>query len=242
MLEVNVGSFEGVRLAGERLLDPEKGVWGITTPEGKILQYRFPLEDADRAWTPETALAYILKRDADIVLQSFVGYELGAAPRPEDVLPPERLRALSAVDTAPQFGSLRIKYGTGSRNQHFDRRFFERAGPKFEGRPFFFNHSDLTEFGRATPVGSIVKFLGAAPEGADFAYYLSASEGALRQKIRESVALGDLGYIRGVSIEGIPSQNDYVERDGIKYFHDLSHPTGIAIVGLEGLQGSRITS
>jgi hypothetical protein len=154
------------------------------------------------------------------------------------------MTALKKVDADPFFGTVRIKYGEGSNKQVFDKGFFEKAGAKFEGKPFLFNHSDLVEFGKATPIGSVVKFLGASDEGADFAYYVSAAEAKLRQKIKESLALGDNGFVKKVSIEGIPQKGDYSvdEKTGLKHFKDLAYPTGIAIINLEGLAGSQIIS
>lgn len=232
---IAVSSFEGVRFAEKKVIDPRKDIHAIVTTDGRILQYDFPSE----TWTVENALAYILKKDAEIICQSFLPCSVIQNEIP-NLLPQDRYEALKQVDPNPYFGVLRVNYGLGSNNQHFDEGFFQKAGHKFETKPFLWNHSDLSEFGKAKPIGSIVKFMGTRPEGAEFAYYLSASEDSLRQKFRESKALGDFGFIKKVSIEGIPSRSDYTEKEGVKHFHDLTYPTGIAVVLMEGLKGSQI--
>lgn len=218
----------------------KQGVQGIVTGS-ELIGYRFDMSDQDTKWTmqsisdfinskPEKRFSTVLSGEiTEMVTQSY--------------LPEETMSKLSAVDPSPFFVPLRITYGIGSNKQSFDKAFFEKAGHKFEGTSFLYNHSDMGEFGKAIPIGSIVKFAGADESGASFIAYVSAAEGTLRQKIKESQALGNLGFVRKVSIEGIPSESDYtVERKtGIKHFHDLAMPTGIAIVNVEGLRGSAIT-
>lgn len=247
-LDVRVDSFEGASQVEISMLDPLKSVY-IVTPVGedRILQYMFDLEDQEANWTWETALKYIDKHDKGNVMQSILNGGIdNEDPVIQDYaqhLTPEKLEKLKKVDSDPFFVKLRITYGLGSNKQFFDEKFFQKAGAKFEGTPLFLNHSGLVEFGKGIPIGSVVKFLGTSPDGADFLSYVSASEGTLRQKIRESLALGDLGYIRKISMEGIPGKGDYRmdKKTGVKYYNDLANPTGIAIVNKEGLKNSQIT-
>lgn len=239
-LDITIDSLEGIERVEIKQADKQKGV-SIVLNGDKIIQYQFDLLN-EAGWTEETALGYIKKREEE-VMQSELSCDLSLMDiKQASFLPEDKLNALKSVDPNPYFGVLKVKYGEGSNKQYFDKAFFQKAGAKFEGKTFFLNHSDLTEFGKATPIGSIVKFLGVQDDGAEYAFYISAAEGVLRQKLRESKALGDLGFVKKVSIEGIPKKGDYTidEKTGIKYFQDLAYPSGIAIVNLEGLKGSQI--
>ena len=238
---LQVDSMNGVERVDVKKIDTEKGV-SVVLDGTKILQYIFDLTN-EAKWTEETALKYVQVRAVENVMQSKVSAEMDMIDIVnQSYLSEETMSNLKAVDPDPYFVELRINYGVGSNKQHFDRPFFEKAGAKFEGKPFLYNHSDISEFGSGIPIGSIVKFLGAEDSFARFGAYVSASEGTLRQKIKESRALGQKGYVKEVSIEGLPSRDDYTvdDKTGIKYFRDLKNPSGIALVNLAGMRGSQI--
>jgi hypothetical protein len=241
---LQVDSMNGVERVDVKKIDPEKGV-SVVLDGTRILQYIFDLTN-EAKWTEETAMKYVQVRAVENVIQSKVSAELSFLDTVQQnqlrYLPDEIMRNLMDVDPDPYFVELKVKYGVGSNKQHFDRPFFEKAGAKFEGKPFLYNHSDISEFGSGIPIGAIVKFLGAEEDHAKFAAYVSASEGTLRQKIKESRALGQKGYVKEVSIEGLPSRDDYTvdDKTGIKYFRDLKNPSGIALVNLAGMRGSQI--
>jgi hypothetical protein len=201
------------------------------------------LDNKEAGWDIDSMVAYIKAREEKKV-SSVLQAEITIIDpiKQTSYLTPEVLSKLSEVDDSPFFAPIQITYGVGSNKQAFDQGFFQKAGAKFEGTPLFVNHSDLNEFGNANPVGSIVKFAGADETKATFIAYVSKAEGTLRQKIRESQALGDKGFVKNVSIEGIPASSDFVldKKTGIKHFHDLAMPTGIAIVNRSGLKGSQI--
>jgi len=241
-LEITVDSLDGVTHVDVKQVDADKGV-SVLVAGDRIVQYLFDLENKEAAWTEETACAYIAKGKS-AVCQSILAGTLEAmeAVKQVSAMSPEVFDKLKKVDSDPFIVPVRIAYGLGSNNQRFGREFFQNAGAKFVGTPFMLNHSDLAEFGKAIPVGSIVQFAGANEDHALFNVYISAAEQGLRQKIRESQALGDLGFVKKVSIEGIPARTDFTvePKTGIKDFHDLTTPTGIAIVIKEGLSGSQI--
>lgn len=236
-----VASMENVVQVQIKDIDQERGIVGAFKGE-KLLQYGFDFLNLQAKWTTADVLQYIKKHSEVMVIQSTLkGYiEQNDPVRQDSYLSAETLSKLKAVDPDPFFVPIHITYGLGSRKQFFDKEFFEKAGPKFEGTPFMINHSDLAEFGKAIPIGSIVKFAGADDTKATFISYVSGSEGTLRQKIRESQALGNLGFVKKVSIEGIPVTSDFTKTPEYNHFHDLAHPTGIAIVIKEGLKGSGI--
>jgi hypothetical protein len=238
-LDITVSSLQDVTQVEIKQHDAEKGV-SLIMDGDRILQYRFDLDNDAAAWTPETIVAYINKEQArtvSSVLQAELSEAINQSSFTDDIT-----AKLKGTDDDPFYVPLHIKYGIGSNKQAFDKAFFNTAGAKFEGKPFLFNHSDLSEFGKANAIGSIVKFAGADDTQATFIAYVSKAEGTLRQKIRESQALGNMGFVKKVSIEGIPGRDDYVldRKTGVKHFHDLRMPTGIAIVNLEGLKGSQI--
>lgn len=249
-IDITVTSLVGVKQVDVRPIDEAKGVYGVFDGE-RVVQYKFCLlNPAD--WTIETAEKYIQKRDkkedhiscsidAEItekVKQAYSNDSIMSA-LPEDFK--QKMFELNDPDPGRGIGVLRIKYGRGSNKQVLDREFFQNAGAKFEGTTFFWNHSDLGEFGKAVPVGTIPKFLGAGEEGADFIYYVSPSEGTLREKIKESVTLGNFGYVRKVSIEGGATKADYVmDEEGWKHMKNITTPSGIALVNIEGMKGSQI--
>ena len=239
---VTVDSLEGITQVEMVVIDGIKGVSAILTLEGRVLQYAFDMLN-EAAWDIDSMASYIAARgekNVSAVLQANISET--DSVKQASYLSDEVMNKLSAVDEHPFFVPVEIKYGVGSNKQAFDQGFFQKAGAKFEGTPFFVNHSDLNEFGNANPVGSIVKFAGADETKATFIAYVSKAEGTLRQKIRESQALGDKGFVKNVSIEGIPVSSDFVldKKTGIKHFHDLAMPTGIAIVNRSGLKGSQI--
>ena len=241
---ITVNSTEGVKQVELKDISEEKGIIAVMQGEN-IISYGFDILNEESKWTEETMTGWIKKRIESN--DPITGILQGALMSIEKIAQSEfsdKFENLKKVDPEPFFVPLHIKYGLGSNKQHFDKSFFQNAGAKFEKTTFFLNHSDLTEFGKGIPIGSIVKFVGADDTGATFMAYVSASEGKLRQKIRESQALGDFGFVKKVSIEGIPSKEDFRldEKTGIKYFHDLTMPTGIAIVNKEGLKGSSIIS
>jgi hypothetical protein len=245
-LAVLVDSMEGVTHFDGKRIDRQKGVYVLCAGDGREIQYLFDLNKLESRWTYETALSFIqARRDKKVssVLQATLGAVLEPVKQMAS-LSPDMLAKLKEVDAEPLIVPIKVTYGVGSNKQHFDKAFFETAGAKFEGTPLFINHSDLNEFGDANPIGSIVKFAGADEANATFLAYISASEGTWRQKIKESQALGNKGFVKRVSIEGIPSKDDFTvdQKTGIKYFHDLAMPTGIAIVNREGLKGSQITN
>jgi hypothetical protein len=238
-IDITVSSLEGIRQVDVKPIDESKGIWGVF--DGDVIkQYRFSMLNPAE-WTPDTMIGFIKARQEKAVVHSALPGELAEAIN-QSYLDEATMSKLRAVDSDPFFVPLHIKYGVGSRKQAFDKAFFEKAGHKFEGTPFMINHSDLSEFGKAIPIGSVVKYAGADDTQATFYAYVSGSEGTLRQKIKESQALGDKGFVKKVSIEGIPASSDYkIEQEtGIKRFHDLAMPTGIAIVIKEGLKGSGI--
>jgi hypothetical protein len=241
-IDITVSSLEGVKQVEIKPIDESKGVWGVFDGE-EIKQYRFSILNPAE-WNYETIANFIQSRKAGIVLQSILSCRLGEpfGIKQADYLPSDIMADLTKVDSDPFFVPIEVKCGLGSRKQFFDENFFKKAGPKFETTSFMLNHSDLTEYGKAIPIGSIVKYAGADASQAKFIAYVSGSEGTLRQKIRESQALKQFGFVKKVSIEGIPFDSDYTvdKETGIKHFHDLTMPTGISIVIKEGLKGSQI--
>jgi hypothetical protein len=249
-IDITVASFVGIKQVDIKPIDEGKGVYGIYAGE-KIIQYKFcKFNPAD--WTLETSIGYIEKlNNKEVHVSCAIDVEITQSIRqtysnesimaalPDDFK--TKLIELKDPDPGMGLGVLRIKYGKGSNKQILDREFFQAAGAKFEGKPFLWNHSDLGEFGKAVPVGTLPKFLGATEDGADYIYYVSPSEGTLRQKIKESVTLGDYGYVRKVSIEGGASKADYTtDGDGWKHMKDITTPSGIALVNIEGMKGSQI--
>ena len=247
---IAVSSLEGITQVEIKDLVPEKGVVAVLSGE-KIVQYGFDMADIEAAWDFETMIGFINKRGKeteilDNVLQCVFLEQISQAYTGEKLkamLPPELIGKLAQIDQEIEkgLGVLSIKYGKGSNKQVFGRDFFQSAGAKFEGKPFLYNHSDSPgEFGKAIPMGFIPKYLGDFDDGAHYMYYVSPSEGTMRAKIKESVILGDYGYLSRVSLEGFGIRDNYVVKDGLKIFHDVAHPSGIALVKSEGMKGSKI--
>jgi hypothetical protein len=252
MLEITVRPFSDFESAELKLIDPIKSVYGYIATDGSIIQYQFPLDNSERKWTLETAQEYINNRTSQVI-QCILDGGIEIIPiKQASFVPEETLNALKTVNSDPYFGLIRIKYGLGSGYgdgipQYFDQAFFQSKGHKFQGTHLLYNHSDINEFGNSRSIGSVVKFLGAKPEGADYGFYLNSSEGQLRQAFQESKALGEYGAKFRPSIEGQPGPGDYIVKQAdeispkpYKHFVDISYPTGIAVVLLAGLKGSQI--
>jgi hypothetical protein len=254
-IDITVSSLEGVKQVEIKPIDESKGVWGVFDGD-EIKQYRFSVLNPAE-WTPETMVGFIQKRmvqkasaglriiqHSDVIFQSFSdSYE------PQNIwnqLPENFKNGVSKIDSEPLagIGALTVKYGVGAMKQHFSKEFFQKKGFKWEKTTLFINHSNLNEIGNAIPIGTLPKFLGANESGADYAYYVDPSEDKWRKKIKNSVALGDWGYVKRISIEANIKQSDfrYVPEHDYFDFHDVNDPTGIAIVLRAGMKGSKIIS
>jgi len=254
-IDITVDSLAGIEHVDIVPIDQSKGIYAVK-PHGeeRIVQYRFCLLNEAR-WTEDTAAGWIKKNETEEVKCS-LDIDIFSEVIQQDYSDKDKLWAMmpegfkSAVakfDPDPQKGLqvIRIKYGVGSKNQRFGRKFFEKAGAKFQGKHFLYNHSDYGkygtgDFGNARPIGTIPLFLGAKEDGADYACYISPSEGTLRQKIAESIALGNYGYADRVSIEGLGRKSDYTLDGAIKDFHDISDANAIVLTMREGMPGSKI--
>jgi len=257
MLYITVDSLAGVKQVEIKPLDEEKGVHVVL--DGKrIVQYGFNLlNPAD--WTPETAVGYILKRinqrlqneELESIKQAYLPCIFQSAVgeyAPEklwEILPEDFKAGVRQIDPEPLkgLGALKVTYGEGSLKQVFEKPFFQKAGIKFEKTNLMINHSEIEEFGNAIPIGTFPKFLGAKDDGAYYAYYISPSEEKWRRKIKESVALGDYGYVGKISIEGRPRKGDFTQDEKGRFiFNDLDRPSGMALLRFEGMKGSKIIS